>query len=45
MYKINSLKILIVGLTTVLNFTSFSENYLKEEKVQKERPNLSFYKD
>ncbi len=34
MSKINSLKILIVGLTTVLALTNFGKEKLKEEKTR-----------
>lgn len=38
MYKINNLKILIVGLTSVLALANFSKNHLKEVKTQYDKP-------
>lgn len=41
MHKIKNLKILIVGLTSVLALSNVHKNDLRKEKVQNERPDVS----
>ncbi|MRX41168.1 hypothetical protein GJU43_17925 [Flavobacterium sp. LC2016-23] len=45
MYKINNLKILIVGLTSVLALANFNKDGLKEIKAKEGRTNLSLCKN
>lgn len=40
MPKINNVKILIVGLTSVLALSNFHKNDLRKEKVQNETANV-----
>lgn len=40
-YKINNLKILIVGLTSVLALSNFHKSDLRKEKVQNEKSDVS----
>lgn len=45
MYKIDNLKILIVGLTSVLALANFNKDGLKEVKTKEGRTNLSISKN